>query len=151
MAKDVEFSQRDLDLLEPLFERMRAKPGFIERMSKAQRWLVATPADGEADATIEFNIGERALNLVITTTGFEPGKALIPTLGERGVTTPTGWQLMADVGWVLGWRAPPDTRPAKVLEFGFKVIVTLGLEPPEQLWKGRVTGKPPRPGWNPED
>lgn len=142
----------DLGALEPLFEKLTAKRGRLERLTKAERWLIATPADKDArEVSVEFNIGKQVNNLVVTTTGFEPGKQLMPKLAEHGVTTPKGWQLMADVGWVLGWRAPGKLAPERVLRFGFSVVKGLGLEPPDKRWIARVEGRPPRPGWQVED
>ena len=147
MARGTEFTQGDLELLEPLIAKLKAPPGRFERWSKSYRWIAAKPALGEPDVSVDVGAEERAHNLVVTTTGFEPGRELIPTLGERGVTTPQGWQLMADVGWVIGWRAPPDLPPERVFRFGFQVVRGLGLEPPDQRWIARFETRPPRPGW----
>jgi hypothetical protein len=147
VARGTEFTQDDLGALDQLFEKLTGTPGRFERMTKAHRWVSAKPAAGEPDVTVDVGAEERVLNLIVTTTGFEPGKALIPMLGERGVTTPTGWQLMADVGWVIGWRAPRDVEPQRVLSFGFDVVKGLGLEPADRRWRARFETRPPRPGW----
>ena len=146
-GKGTEFTANDVEALDPLFEKLTGQPSRFERWSKTFRWVSAKPADSEPDVTVDVGMEPRCFNLIVTTTGFEPGTELIPRLGERGVTTPTGWQLMADVGWVIGWRAPPDERPQKVLEFGLKVVKGLGLEPPDARWKARFETRPPRPGW----
>ena len=137
----------DLDAIEPLFEKLTAPPGRFERWSRTYRWIAAKPASDEPDVSVDVGIEERVLNLVVTTTGFEPGTELRPTLGERGVTTPQGWQLMADVGWVIGWRAPGDLPPARVMSFGFEVVKGLRLEPDDGRWVARFEARPPRPGW----
>ncbi len=147
MARATEFRADDLMPIEPLIRRLTGKKGWLERRSKAQRWLVAKPADGEPDVSVELNIDEEVLNLVITMTGFEPGKPVLPRLEPQGVSTPKGWQLMADVGWVLGWRAPKRKTPEEVLRFAFRVVKALGLEPADGRWAARVEGRPPRPGW----
>lgn len=147
MAKGTEFTQDDLTPLDGLIAKLTAPPGRFERWSKTYRWISARPAAGEPDVSVDVGIEERVLNLVVTTTGFEPGKPLIPTLGERGVTTPTGWQLMTDVGWVIGWRAPGNLPPERVLRFGLEVVRGLRLEPEDRRWVGRFEARPPRPGW----
>src|SRR5690606_21875391 len=76
MARGTEFMSGDLGALEPLFEKLTAKRGRLERLTKAERWLIITPADKDArEVSVEFNIGKQVNNLVVTTTGFEPGKA----------------------------------------------------------------------------
>ena len=147
MAKGTEFIAGDLGALDPLFRKLTAPPGRFERWSKTYRWVSAKPAGGEPEVSVDVGIEERVKNLVVTTTGFEPGKALIPTLGERGVTTPTGWQLMTDVGWVIGWRAPGDTPAEEVMSFGLKIVKGLRLEPEDARWTARFEARPPRPGW----
>jgi hypothetical protein len=147
VARGTEFTESDLSALEPLIAKLTATPGRFERWSKSFRWVAAKPAGGDPDVSVDLGYEERAWNLVVTTTGHEPGRELIPTLGERGVTTPAGWQLMADVGWVIGWRAPPDTAPERVLEFGFKVVRGLRLQPADQRWIARFEARPARPGW----
>ena len=146
-SKGTEFMPDDLAPLEGLIAKLTAPPGRFERWSKGFRWISAKPAGGEPDVSVDVGIEERVLNLVVTTTGFEPGRELIPTLGERGVTTPTGWQLMADVGWVIGWRAPGDLPPERVMRFGFDVVKGLRLEPEDHRWIARFEVRPPRPGW----
>ena len=147
MARGTELTPADLSPLEPLIGKLTAPPGRFERWSKTYRWISAKPAGGKPEVSVDVGIEERVKNLVVTTTGFEPGKALIPTLGERGVTTPTGWQLMTDVGWVIGWRAPGDTPAEEVMSFGFKVVKGLRLEPEDARWAARFEARPPRPGW----
>jgi hypothetical protein len=146
-SKGTEFTPADLSQLDPLIAKLTAPPGRFERLSRSYRWISAKPADGEPDVSVDLGIEEKVLNLVVTTTGFEPGKELIPTLGERGVTTPQGWQLMADVGWVIGWRAPGDLPPERVMRFGFEVVKGLRLEPDDGRWVARFEARPPRPGW----
>jgi hypothetical protein len=146
-SKGIEFMQGDLSALDGLIAKLTAPPGRFERFSKSYRWISAKPAAGEPDVSVDVGIEERVLNLVVTTTGFEPGRELIPTLGERGVTTPQGWQLMADVGWVIGWRAPGNLEPERVLRFGFEVVKGLRLEPEDGRWVARFEARPPRPGW----
>lgn len=146
-SKGIEFEPGDLTPLDGLIAKLTAPPGRFERFSKTYRWISARPAGGEPDVSVDVGIEPRVLNLVVTTTGFEPGKELIPTLGERGVTTPQGWQLMADVGWVIGWRAPGDLPPERVLRFGFRVTKALRLEPEAGRWVARFEARPPRPGW----
>lgn len=149
MARGTEFTAGDVAALEPLFAKLKAPPGRFERWSKSYRWISAKPTSGEPDVSVDVGIEERVMNLVVTTTaaGFEPGGALIPTLGERGVRTPQGWQLMTDVGWVIGWRAPGDTEPEKVMRFGLEVVRGLRLEPEDGRWTARFEARPPRPGW----
>ena len=149
MAKGTEFTAGDTAALEPLFRKLTAPPGRFERWSKTYRWIACKPAGGEPDVSVDVGIEERVMNLVVTTTatGFEPGGELIPTLGERGVRTPQGWQLMTDVGWVIGWRAPGNTEPDRVLRFGLEVVKGLRLEPEDGRWRARFEARPPRPGW----
>jgi len=146
-GKGTEFMPDDLMPLEPLFRKLAAPPGRFERFSKAQRWVSAKPAGGKPDVSVDVGVQDPVLNLVVTTTEFEPGRDLIPILGERGVTTPSGWQLMADVGWVVGWRAPGNVEPEKVMRFGFKVAKGLRVEPEDGRWVARFEPRPPRPGW----
>lgn len=147
MAKGTEFTADDLAPLEPLVQKLGAPPGRFERWSKTYRWISAKPASGDPEPTVDVGVEEQVMNLVVTTTGFEPGKPLIPTLGERGVTTPTGWQLMTDVGWVIGWRAPKSATPEEVMRFGLKVVRGLRIEPDDGRWSARFEARPPRPGW----
>jgi hypothetical protein len=146
-SKGTEFMAGDVGALDGLFAKLTAPPGRFERMTKTFRWISSKPADGEPAVSVDVGIEPQCFNLIVTTTGFEPGRDLIPTLGERGVTTPTGWQLMADVGWVIGWRAPPDVTPEQVLEFGLKVVNGLRIEPPDGRWVARFETRPPREGW----
>ena len=151
MAKSTEFTAGDLGPLDPLFAKLTEPPGRFERWSRSYRWVSAKPAGGEPAVSVDVGIEERCLNLVVTTTGFEPGKALIPTLGERGVTTPTGWQLMTDVGWVIGWRAPRDAGAERVMAFGLEVVRGLREEPEDGRWTARFEARPARPGWQTKD
>ena len=98
MPRKMEFTRSDVHLIEVLFDQLRAKPGAFERMGGAKRWLLIEPAGGKPDVKIEVNIGDGdpdAMNLILNTTAVEPGKAIYPDLAERGVTTPSGWILMA--------------------------------------------------------
>lgn len=149
MARGTEFTAGDLSPLDPLIRKLTAPPGRFERWSKTYRWISAKPAGGEPQVSVDVGIEPRVLNLVVTTTatGLEPGSELIPTLGERGIRTPSGWQLMADVGWVIGWRAPGDTAPEQVMRFGLDVVRALRLEPEDGRWVARFEARPPRPGW----
>jgi hypothetical protein len=144
VARKVEFDSENLIALEPLLLRLGGKRGLFERLRNRERWLIARPAAGEPDVSVE-------LNLVVTMTGFEPGKPLLPGLAERGVSTPSGWQLMADVGWVLGWRAPRNEEPEQVLRFALRVVRELGLAPADGRWRAQLEGRPPRPGWQTEE
>ena len=148
MAKGTEFTQDDLTRLDGLIAKLTAPPGRFERRGKSSyRWIAAVPAGGVPDVSVDLGVEERVLNLIVTMTGFEPGRELLATLTDRGVTTPAGWQLMADVGWVVGWRAPRDLPPERVLRFGFEVVRALRLEPEDRRWRARFETRPPRPGW----
>jgi hypothetical protein len=149
VARGTEFTSGDLTPLEPLFAKLGAPPGRFERLTKSYRWVSAKPASGAPEVSVDVGIEPRVLNLVVTTTagGFEPGAELVPILGQRGVTTPRGWQLMADVGWVIGWRAPGDAGPEAVMRFGLEVVRGLRLEPDDGRWSARFEARPPRPGW----
>lgn len=149
MAKGTEFTTDDLAPLEKLFEKLAAPPGRFERTTRTYRWVSAKPATGSQEVSVDVGVEERCLNLVVTTTevGFEPGKGVMPILGERGVRTPQGWQLMSDVGWVIGWRAPRDAGPERVMRFGLEVVKGLRLEPDDHRWRARFEARPPRPGW----
>ncbi len=120
MAKRIEFERSDVHLVGFMFDRLHAKRGRFERMGDARRWLVIEPASGEPDIKIEMNVGDGdpdAMNLILNVTGVEPGKPAYPELAGRGVTTPSGWILMADVGWVIA-LAPAqghDARPGERL------------------------------------
>lgn len=151
VARKVEFGAEDLLPLEPLLLGLAGKPGLWNRIRGRERWLIARPAGGEPDVAIELNLGEQVINLVVTTSGFEPGKPLLPRLAERGVSTPGGWQLMADVGWVLGWRAPRSLEPEQVLRFAFSVVKALERAPADGRWLARLESRPPRPGWQTEE
>ena len=93
--------------------KVTAEPGRFERMGGSE--AVAgdlEPASGKPDVSIEVNVGDGdpdAMNVIVNQTGTEPGKPAYPEIAERGATTPSGWILMADVGWVMGWRAPKST------------------------------------------
>jgi hypothetical protein len=144
--RGIDIEENQLDDLEPLFERLMAQPGRFERMSRNSRWLVLEPLDPEAaGVSIELQHTERLFNLVVNNRHIEPGTEARPQLGQRGVTTPAGWQLAADVGWVLGWRVPPQTEPRTVVEFGFKVVHA--VSPVQGRWRARVEPRPPRPGF----
>jgi hypothetical protein len=142
----IDIEENSLDELEPLFERLSAKPGRFERISRSSRWLILEPLDPQsAGVSIEVQQTERLYNLVVHNRSIEPGTEARPYLGQRGVTTPAGWQMAADVGWVLGWRVPPQTEVRKVVEFGFKVVHA--VSPVQGRWRARVEPRPPRPGF----
>jgi len=146
----MEFTRSDVHLIGVLFDQITAEPGRFERMGGSKRWLVIGPAGGQPDVKIEVNVGDGdpdAMNLVLNITGVEPGKAIYPDLAERGVTTPAGWILMADVGWVLGWRLPKDTPLEKVSDFAFRATKALVGEPADARWTARVEKRGPRPGY----
>lgn len=143
--RGTDIEENQLDDLEPLIERLHAKPGRFERMSRSTRWLVLEPIDGPAGISIEIQSTERLYNLVVHNRAIEPGTEARATLGQHGVTTPVGWQLAADVGWVLGWRVPPDTEVRKIVEFAFRVV--RAVSPVDGRWRARVEPRPPRPGF----
>ena len=151
MAKRrIEFERSDIHLAGVFFERLHAPRGRLERLGDARRWLVIEPASGKPDVKIEINVGDgdpNAMNLILNVTGVEPGKPAYPELAERGVTTPSGWILMADVGWVLGWRLPLDTPFEKVSDFGFRATKALAGEPSDNRWVARMEKRGPRPGY----
>ena len=150
MAKRIEFEQQDVHLIGVLFDRLNAKRGRLERMGDSRRWLVIEPASGEPDVKIEVNIGDGdpdAMNLILNVTGVEPGKPVYPELAGRGVTTPSGWILMADVGWVIAWRLPKDTTLDKVSDFSFRATKALVGEPDDGRWKAWLEKRGPRPGY----
>ncbi|CAN5641953.1 hypothetical protein BH10ACT11_BH10ACT11_22040 [soil metagenome] len=141
----IDVEENQLEQLEPLIERLHGKQGRFERMSRSTRWLVLEPADGTPGISIEIQSTERLYNLVVHNRAIEPGTEARGTLGQHGVTTPVGWQLAADVGWVLGWRVPPDTEVRKIVEFGFKVVHV--VSPVQGGWRAKVEPRPPRPGF----
>ncbi len=150
MARRIEFQQADVHMIGVLFDQLQAKKGAFERMGNTHRWLVIEPVGGKPDVRIEVNAGDgdpKAMNLVLNIHEVEPGKAIYPDLAERGVTTPQGWILMADVGWVLGWRLPLDTPLEKISDFAFRATRALAGEPPEGMWKAQVVKRGPRPGY----
>lgn len=150
MPRRMEFTQQDVHLIGVLFAQLQAKPGRMERMGGSKKWLVIEPLGGEPDVRIEVNVGDGdpdAMNLILNTTATEPGKAAYPDLAERGATTPAGWILMADVGWVLGWRLPKDTPLDKVSDFAFRATRALAGEPGDGRWKARIEKRGPRPGY----
>lgn len=143
--RGIDIEENQLDDLEPLIERLQAKPGRFERMTKNSRWLVLEPLGEAGGVSIEIESTERLFNLIVHNRAIEPGTEARGTLGQRGVTTPVGWQLAADVGWVLGWRIPPTTEVRKIVEFGFRVI--RAVSPVDGRWRARVEPRPPRPGF----
>jgi hypothetical protein len=149
-TRRISFTRSDVHLAGVLFDRMTAEPGRWERMSGAKRWLVLVPESGNPDVKIEVNVGDGdpdAMNLILNVTGDEPGKPVYPDLAERGVTTPAGWILMADVGWVLGWRLPKDTPLEKVSDFAFRATKALVGEPDDGRWIAELVKRGPRPGY----
>lgn len=154
MAKTIDFPRTDFHLAGVLFEQLRAEKGRFERMGGSHRWLVIAPKSGSPDAKIEINAGDgdpNAMNLVLNATTVEPGKPIYPELAERGVTTPSGWILMADVGWVIGWRLPLDTGFERIADFSFRALKTLGAEPEDGMWRAQLQKRPPRPGFTNPD
>lgn len=148
--KRIDFTQSDVHLIGVLFEQIQAEPGRFERMGGAKKWVVLSPSSGKPDVTIEVNIGDGdpdAMNVILNQTGTEPGKPAYPDLAERGVKTPSGWILMADVGWVLGWRAPKDTTLDQVSDFSFRATKALAGEPEDGRWTARLIKRGPRPGY----
>ena len=150
MAKRIEFEQSDVHLAGVFFERLHAKRGRMERLGNSRRWLVMEPASGKPEAKIEINVGDGdpdAMNLILNTTAVEPGKPVYPELADRGVTTPSGWILMTDVGWVIAWRLPQDTPFDKVTDFSFRATKALVGEPDDGRWKAWLEKRGPRPGY----
>ena len=150
MARKIEFLESDFHLAGAMFESLTAKPGVFERMGSNQRWLFVAPAGGSPDASIEINAGDgdpNAYNLIVNLSAGEPGKPAYPNLAERGVTTPQGWQLMADVGWVMGWRLPLDTGFERISSFGFSVVKALAGAPDDGRWRATLVKRGPRPGF----
>ena len=150
MARKIQFERSDVHLAGALFEQLHAKPGRFARMGGARQWLVIEPASGSPDVKIEMNVGDgdpNAMNLILNVTTTEPGKAAYPDLAERGVTTPSGWILMADVGWVLGWRLPKDTPFETVGDFAFRAAKALAGDPGDGRWSARLEKRGPRPGY----
>jgi len=151
MAKrKIEFNQGDVHLAGVLFDNVTAEPGRFERMGSTKRWLVIEPASGKPDVSIEVNVGDGdpdAMNVIVNQTGTEPGKPVYPELAERGAKTPSGWVLMADVGWVIGWRAPKDTTLDQVSDFAFRATKAVAGEPEDGRWIARVVKRGPRPGY----
>jgi len=148
--RKIEFSQGDVHLAGVLFDQITAEPGRFERMGGAKRWLVMEPASGKPDVKIEVNVGDGdpdAMNVIVNQTATEPGKPAYPDLAERGATTPSGWILMADVGWVLGWRAPKDTTLDQVSAFTFRATKVMAGEPEDGRWVARIEKRGPRPGY----
>ena len=148
--KKIEFDQGDVHLAGVLFDNVTAEPGRLERMGSTKRWLVIEPASGKPDVAIEINVGDGdpdAMNVIINQTGTEPGKPVYPELAERGATTPSGWILMADVGWVVAWRAPKDTTLDQVSAFTFRAVKAVAGEPEDGRWVAKVVKRPPRPGY----
>jgi hypothetical protein len=151
MAKrKIEFTQGDVHLAGFLFDNVTAEPGRFERMGNQRRWLVIEPASGTPDVSIEVNVGDGdpdAMNIVVNQTGTEPGKPIYPEIADRGAKTPSGWILMADVGWVIGWRAPKDTTLDQVSDFGFRILKAVNAEPEDGRWVARIVKRGPRPGY----
>jgi hypothetical protein len=148
--KRIELERSDVHLIGVLFDQLHAPRGRWERMGDSRRWLVIEPAAGEPDVKVEVNVGDGdpdAMNVILNVTGVEPGKAAYPELAERGVTTPRGWILMADVGWVLGWRLPKDTPLETITDFAFRATKALVGEPEDGRWVARVEKRGPRPGY----
>lgn len=152
MPRGIELTERDVGALEPLFEQMKAKPGLFERMGKSSRWLILEPVGDSNRSSVELNgvsielqQTEHVQNLVVHNRAIEPGTEARGKLGQAGVTTPPGWQLAADVGWVLGWRVPTKVDPRKIVEFGFRVVHA--VDPVDGMWRARVEPRPPRPGF----
>jgi len=146
----MEFQQEDVHLIGVLFDQLQGKQGRFERMGGSRRWLVLEPQAGKPDVKIEVNAGDgdpNAMNLIVNLSSVEPGKPAYPDLAERGVTTPQGWQLMADVGWVLGWRLPLDTPLEKVSDFAFRATRALSGEVPDRKWRAAIERRGPRPGY----
>ncbi len=150
MARQIEFTREDTHLIGVLFDQLAATPGRFERMGGSQRWLIVEPAAGSPDVKIEINIGDgdpEAMNLILNVTDTEPGKPVYPELAERGATTPAGWILMADVGWVIAWRLPKDTPLEQVSDFAFRATKVLAGEPDDGRWTAQVIKRGPRPGY----
>lgn len=150
VARKIEFMESDIHLAGAMFESLRAKPGMLERMGKSFRWLVLEPVGSSPDASIEINAGDgdpNAYNLIVNLSSGEPGKPAYPNLAERGVTTPQGWQLMADVGWVLGWRLPFENELDRIGGFGFSVVRALAGAPDDGRWRATLVKRGPRPGF----
>jgi len=150
MARKIEFAEADFHLAGAMFESLRAKPGAFARMGNSKRWLVLEPAGGTPDASIEINAGDgdpNAYNVIVNVSSVEPGKPAYPNLAERGVTTPPGWILMADVGWVLGWRLPLDNDFERISGFGFRAVKALAGAPDDGRWRASLVKRGPRPGF----
>lgn len=141
----VDIEENQLADLEPLIERLHAKPGRFERITRSSRWLILEPIGVPPGISIEVQATERLYNLVVHNRSIEPGTEARGTLGQHGVTTPAGWQMAADVGWVLGWRIPPETEVSKIVQFGFRVV--RAVSPVDGKWQARVEPRPPRPGF----
>lgn len=146
MPKRIKFTQDDAHLAGVLFEQLNPKRSF----GGGLKWLVIEPAAGKPDVKVEVNKGDGdpdAMNVILNVSDVEPGKPAYPELAERGVTTPSGWILMADVGWVLGWRTRLDTPFDKVTDFAFRATRALSGEVPDHRWVARIEKRGPRPGY----
>lgn len=143
MAKKVEFTQADVGLAEPLFATLHETPSRWERISGNERWLKIEPVPSTGDFDLAMHLSPNGMRVVINTTKVEPGKAFGPTLAQRGVRTPTGWQLVTDVGWVLGWMAPSATPLTDIVNFGFRVAQSVGAG--GGIWRATLEKRQPDP------
>jgi hypothetical protein len=143
MAKKVEFTHADVGKVEPLFEWLHEEPSRWERITGNERWLKVEPVPPSGDFDVSMRLSPDGMKLVVNTTKVPPGEAFAPKLAERGVRTPTGWQLVTDVGWVLGWLAPSATPLSDLLDFGFRVADAVGS--PGMMWKATQEKRTPDP------
>lgn len=143
MAKKVEFTQADLPAAEPLFATLHEEPGRWERVSGSERWLKLEPVPSTGDFDLAMHLSPNGMRVVINTTKVEPGKAFAPTLAQRGVRTPSGWQLVSDVGWVLAWMAPTATPLTDIVNFGFRVAQLVGAG--GGIWRATLEKRQPDP------
>jgi hypothetical protein len=143
MAKSVEFTQSDLSRVEPLFAWLHEDPSRWDRVTGNERWLALEPVPPEGDFDFAMRLSPNGMRVVVSTTKVEPGKAYAPALAQRGVRTPPGWQLVTDVGWVLGWLAPSATELPAIVDFGLRVARAVGVDSP--MWRASQQKRSPDP------
>ena len=143
MAKQAEFTNSDITPVEPLFEWIKEEPSRWERITGNERWLKIEPVPPSGDFDLSIRLSPNGMRVVVNTTKVEPGKAFGPTLANRGVRTPSGWQMVTDVGWVLGWLAPSATPLDDIVNFGFRVAGA--VDSPGVMWRATQEKRSPDP------